>query len=399
MSKDTIQPVPNELKGNTEKMGATDAKKKISTLLMRYTDDIRDFGWNLEISESENEEPSGSFGDDLDYRGVLTVRFKKDNEFIMVAKVKASNSSSRRMSDSDDPNDYLADNYFYSIDLESLTRVAKPLVKRMKYLEAGGHPGGKVWPITPDRLYKFYPRYFNSKILIDGWANSFDTSKSGESQELTSEQIQNTENVVSAISQALIEVRKNKPGSEPVAVTAGNSAGVMRLISEPLVEAESMLLYALPESKSPEKYIVPGETLLVQAPSQGEDASKWGDELVGETGIASAEFRVRTVFLIGGGANLEQQLPIYLNNILEAKRKGKMYIIVAVQGVGGASSKEKLFVSLEKFARDEKYKSLFPRQLESQFLPDWLQLLDPNDEKMRFQIDELIFRTQMSDLM
>lgn len=398
MSKETQE-------AQIEKIGGVTLKKDAADLLMPCSNQIRRYGWKLEVVETENEQLTGSFGEDIGYKGKLVVQYRKfgfgDGEEIVdesaeIMQLDSENSYSRKQLDGDDPNDIFTDRYFYGVDKKKLVEKSEDVVQEIRYREAGGNPDNDVWPITPEQLREHYSEYFRSKILVDGWSKSYDQSKTGNFEELTEDEVANAERVTATLASVLI--RAKSEDSQPPVVTAGNTAGVQKLVSTHLEEANCHLLFALPESKDPNKYIAPSTTLVLQAPPQEGKASGWGDELVGEIGIASAEFGVRTVFLIGGGPNLEQQLPIYLDNVLKAQQENKMYVIAAVQGVGGVSSRERLFAALEQYAEDEKYRSLFSRGLNEEFLPDWLQILDANDEQLSTKIDELVFRTSSSDL-
>ncbi len=317
-------------------------------------------GWTLELSESEEEETHGSFGEEIVYRGRFRVylRFSSPDltidRRVTIAEYKSTNTVLQR--ELDDP-------FSYIVDQQELLREAKNIVSQLRYEMAGGNGENKYRIIEAEKLRDHYPEFFYArKVLIDGWAKTMDAVlQSGETQEgLTVEQAQRAKSVCQLIVSEILEYKSSKVGGKrPLIVAAGNSAGIQKQILAPLEEQGIESLMSLPLAKNPEKYVVDSNSLILIAQPPSDSESKWGDELVGEYGIASRKFNVETVFLIGGGEKTTAQLQIYLDNALTAIRQGKRYRIVVVGGVGGFSEKETFEKALVPFQRDPQYKSLF----------------------------------------
>jgi len=391
-----------ESEDKPEQKGGASLREEIPILLRDYVDQVKEYGWKLEVVELEKGVESGSFREGEFYQGQLMIRFCKleDGKNIELARLQSINSSINKQLDTNDTNDIFTDRYFYQFDQRKFINKTSDVIRTIRYQEAGGDPNQSVWLITPEQLIKYYPELSESKILVEGWSKNFDG--------LLAVEKERAKEIIAIFGSIFAKYIKSE-NSKLVAVTAGNSAGVQRLAATAIEEAgcSRQLLFALPESKDAKKYIIPSpnKTLVLQAPPREGRAGQWGDELVGPTGIASAEFKVRVVLLVGGGDNLRNQLSIYLDNVLVAQEKKKMYVIAAIQGVGGESSKEILFADLQLLAQEEKYKPLFPfGLLNERFLPNWLVLIDSKEEddnkrkrELANQIDALIMRAHYSD--
>ncbi|MEN8253757.1 MAG: hypothetical protein ABFQ62_05295 [Patescibacteria group bacterium] len=385
-------------------VGGATLRKELPLKLFDIATKVKTFGWNFETIETENKSPEDHYGE-YSYRGELEVRITKrgirddggDDQVHRLANIQSDTQSKRRVFDGDDPNDRFTDRYFYDFNMEQMRIDAEDVVRKIHYFEAGGDPNQDVWPINPDNLREFYLEIYSSaKVLIEGWSKSFDQSRDGKSTKLDQNEIERMEKVSAAICSAIIR-SKNDYNQNPTIVSAGNSAGVQKLVSKELETAQCSQLYSLPQVKDPNRYIEPSQTLVLQAPPRDGANSQWGDELVGETGIASIDFSVKAVIIAGGGENLAKQIPIYLDNVLKAKQNDRLYLIATVQGIGGISSKERIVKLIRELSSDQKYASLQLDRVNSDFPPDWLQFLETDDmSSFENEIDTLLMRVHYS---
>lgn len=365
-----------------ERYSQSELQSKLTSLLFDFATPFTQKGWKLQISEIENDVVGGSQDDELVFTGKLSGELRRWSdalqtfEEIPLFELKSENSGSRSMQrgyggESD---------YFYQVDIHQLLDQVEALLRQRRYQEAGGNPHDEQWTIGAKSLQEWYPElFFSRKALVDGWAKTMDSVlETGDAKEgLTPEQAKKADYVCHLIVEELSSYRGKVGSSRPLVVAAGNSAGIQKRIVPPLEEQNLETLLSLPIAKSPDKYVVGNKSLvLVANPVDGEE-SKWGDELVGETGIASKDFNVETVFLIGGGVKTTDQLRVYLDNALQAVQTGKRYTIVAIGGVGGFSEKETFLNALDAFQNDPRYSDLIgPRGMPT---GGWIEFVHADD--------------------
>lgn len=375
-------------KATPERYSQKELSSKLTSWLFDLVSPFTKKGWKLEIIERESNVAGGVQDDELVFTGKILGRLRRWSderqtfEEIPLFELQSENSGSRSLQ-----RGYKGESdYFYQVDIHQLLDQVEELLRQRRYQEAGGNPEDPQWTIGAEALQEWYPElFFSRKALIDGWAKTMDSVlASGETKEgLTPEQAKKAEYVCHLIAEELSAYRGKVGSSRPLVVAAGNSAGIQKRIIPPLEEQNLETLMSLPVAKSPDKYVTGNKSLVLVANPAESEESKWGDELVGETGIASRRFNVETVFLIGGGVKTTDQLKVYLDNALQALQAGKRYRIVAIGGVGGFSEKETFLSALDAFRNDPLYTDLIgPRGMPT---GGWIEFVHADDRSELIQ--------------
>lgn len=212
-------------------------------------------------------------------------------------------------------------------------------------------PASSINYIDVSKLKETEPRLLLiPKILIDGWSKTLDDANNPYSEKHSSALTQFPDNT---LQQANFFVREFTVALSmnvetiPMLVSAGNSAGVQKDIVGNAERSGIPVAYGLP--KGAESYVQTTKApILIYDPRPGNESKSrdWGSEIFGEFGLASTDFNVKAVILVGGGPNIYNQLPMYLENQQKAQSKGQIYKIIAIQGVAGSSSKEQIICNL-----------------------------------------------------
>lgn len=245
------------------------------------------------------------------------------------------------------------------------------------------------------------------KVLIDGWSKTLDWAmepgceKHDEAiAQFPGSSLQNLQDFIGDITTKAAGI----DSSDLYFVGAGNTGGIQKRFFQPAENSGLKVLYGLPQGA--EKYVSDtSATTIIYPPREGFSGSRdWGSELESPNGLASTDFNVNTVLLVGGGENVTNQMRIYLQNVLWAYLRGKSYKIIAVQGVGGFSDEAKLEPVLKQYANMsyddfvktfpgfeesyELYKSLFNADMKS----SWIEYIPHNET------DKIIEQLQEKDL-
>ena len=188
------------------------------------------------------------------------------------------------------------------------------------------------------------------KVLIDGWSKTLDDANNSLSEKHDAAILQFPSDTLSQANRFIhdfTDALRRSADAVPLLVAAGNSAGVQKSIVGNAEQHSAAVAYGLP--KGAESYVQSTEApVLIYPPRPGNESRPrdWGSELSGEFGLASTDFNIKLVVLVGGGPNLFDQLSIYLENQQKARANGNVYRIIAIQGVGGSSSKDQIISKL-----------------------------------------------------